>query len=754
MKPEAWPRRGYPILPRFLRDLWGRERVPRPIIERLGLSEEIAFRELDGAFWRRLSDDSDVGLLANHLSALVLSRLYSATPTELATQMEAVERVLPCTPDDDELLNRLPLSARTRNALARSGRLSDAGWIAKAGVADLLAIRGLGSKSFLEFATVLEGAVDAEPRHALGNRSEQGPEFVSKHGEVPVLPAGAAQSILERIREIDGMTDAAISDPLMVSILPPVGSWPIEVDRRSELVLDELSLLASAVTSRDEDEDVADLLNEFRQAIEEFRGLKLDEALVLFLELSVPGEHRAALAARLGWDGQGGTTLQQAGDLSGISRERVRQLQRKAEKVLSHVVYFPQLHDAIEALEEAAAELEQDASLLLFRSGITSRPFLPSGVVVAARTFGIEHEFEVQPDGLAVAVPGIDNGAFSTAWKSLSDLNYVASVSEFHERVREHGAAEITEENARRWLGRRDRVVWLDPSRSWFWVQQGEGRARYYNIARKILAVSGRVSLTSIRDAIMRHLRYRGQSVSLPGTVLARYLEVCGCDIDDEGYVTSKSPDLDELTANELIIVDVLRANGNVMRGWEFRQECINRGVNRHSIQVYSSYSPLLQRLMPGVYCLRGADVDPGRVAVVNDRGARPAERQVQDSGWTIDGAHWIGYRVTRNIWETGIVSVPAGVREILGELRLPLYTTDGQEVGTFAIGDAGNAWGLSPFIDRRGVEVGDSLVIAIDTDLECALVQAGGSDLLEEYSDGDGWGVRKALEEVTRPED
>ena len=51
-------------------------------------------------------------------------------------------------------------------------------------------------------------------------------------------------------------------------------------------------------------------------------------------------------------------------------------------------------------------------------------------------------------------------------------------------------------------------------------------------------------------------------------------------------------------------------------------------------------------------------------------------------------------------------------------------------------------------------MDEGDTLAIAIDLDLEVAIVQAGGKDLLESYQDGDGWGPRHSLEEATKSTD
>lgn len=54
--------------------------------------------------------------------------------------------------------------------------------------------------------------------------------------------------------------------------------------------------------------------------------------------------------------------------------------------------------------------------------------------------------------------------------------------------------------------------------------------------------------------------------------------------------------------------------------------------------------------------------------------------------------------------------------------------------------------------MDWRGVDVGDTLIIMVDTDLELAVVQSGSAELLPSYQDGEGWGRRKVLEEVTAP--
>ena len=61
----------------------------------------------------------------------------------------------------------------------------------------------------------------------------------------------------------------------------------------------------------------------------------------------------------------------------------------------------------------------------------------------------------------------------------------------------------------------------------------------------------------------------------------------------------------------------------------------------------------------------------------------------------------------------------------------MELFTVDGASVGTLVVNSMANAWGLTPFISPRGVEVGDALIIALDIELGVAVVHAGSNDLI-----------------------
>lgn len=57
------------------------------------------------------------------------------------------------------------------------------------------------------------------------------------------------------------------------------------------------------------------------------------------------------------------------------------------------------------------------------------------------------------------------------------------------------------------------------------------------------------------------------------------------------------------------------------------------------------------------------------------------------------------------------------------------------------------------PVPGSKGVEVGDELVVAIDTDLAMALVDSDGAELIDRFIDGDAWGLSKVLDAATTPD-
>lgn len=715
-----WPRLGYPLVPALYRKAWLDEPLPQKVLARAGLPPYTTVGALDEGVWEEAENPEALQALASYVVTLVKSRLYFRSDPELADQ-PILGNVWNPAIDPQEL----PFTERTRNILERVGQSDDTRWLSAVTASEFFSLRGAGTVTLLDFATVAE-AHEATV-HSWETESEAIQQELDKlRAEYPIDSISPKDP---RLRDL-GLVGSSVAEAIAVE-LRNTGNRLFMFQASEELAR------------------VAAVRNVLRRLDTE----KLDEALLHLVRNAVPARHTEAIATRLGWDGMGGSTLDEAAEISGVTRERVRQIQKRLEEALKTVTYLPALDRAIGALDQAADTFEPDAASLLRREGITFDSFLPAGVVSAAKMLGRPYRFEVGPDKTSVQLPGDTKmKAFKRALRSLLNVNHIASVLELQGRIFEAEREEPPLETVRAFLERHLSVVWLDDDHSWFWVRQGEGRNRVVGQIRKILAVAGSLPLETLREGILRH--HRTRNAVLPRSVFIGLCRAAGFQVCDGVVSTSEHIEVGDVVGGiETIMVNVLESQGGIMHGIDLEDECLKRGVNRHSFWVYLTYSPLLERMAPSVYALRGAEIDPAEVAHLSGKDV-PAEPALQDDGWTKDGAIWLGYRVKRNMLASGVVSVPAGIRNMIGGRGLELFTVDGASVGTFVVSSTGNSWGLTPFIGRRGVEVGDALIVALDTELEVAIVQAGSKDLLLTYQDGDGWGPRHFLEEATQPLD
>ena len=157
------------------------------------------------------------------------------------------------------------------------------------------------------------------------------------------------------------------------------------------------------------------------------------------------------------------------------------------------------------------------------------------------------------------------------------------------------------------------------------------------------------------------------------------------------------------------------------------------KGLNRNSISVYLTYSPVLERYAPGVWGLRGAPVTAAEIQTLIP--PRVRYQVLQDHGWTEDARIWVAYKISPPGVESGVLGTPAALRGV-AHGPFALFAEAGRPVGTLVIED--NMWGLSPFFRRWGVEAGDYLVITLDLSERKATIAVGAEELLLRYQNGE----------------
>lgn len=694
--PPAWGQPNCPLIPAPLRQEWRELRLPQWLAEEIGL-EGSTVGDLGASVWDRLATITPrleryvVGLLElkrheiGHLRAL--GRPW---PPQLA-------------PRD------LPWQVRTRNCLARAGLLDDSHRLVAVTFGDLFSIRAMGAKSVLDFACVSEAALEW-----IGGVEEKAEELGAELMDEPWI---------DLISE---------EDPRFKGLLPP-GSGTL-LQRLDEATSADATPAALAT--------LANAAEGIRAKVREIEKLSLDEALRDYLQ-SLSGWDDArleALAARLGWDGQPPRTLEESGQMIGVTRERIRQLQTKiVSKLPSHPILMPALDTALSCVAETAPMEADKLALHLMEKGISSVPFHPLSVLAAAGACGRTGTFRVERVGKALRV--ITTGELANASAVISAASRKASsvgvgnVDDVAASL--EGDGQLDADVVREILQSYSEAEFLDED--WFWMPSGKAeRNRLHNVTRRMLAVAQPLDIPTIREGLRRHYPVRRISIVPPRTILASFYEAHPAfELDSEGRVGSVEP-IDyrlELGATERVLVDVFRRSpAGVLDRASLEDACEKEGMNLNTLSVYSTYSPILEHLGIDLWALRGVPVDPSAVEALRRANAqRPREKRICDYGWTPQGRLWVGVRMPRRPDRGLVVGIPGAIDQYVLGRRFTARAEDGSIVGAIAVDEKGTSWGYGPYLSRYGADEGDILRIEFDIVGEEVTLRLGGDELMDE---------------------
>jgi hypothetical protein len=398
--------------------------------------------------------------------------------------------------------------------------------------------------------------------------------------------------------------------------------------------------------------------------------------------------------------------------------------------------FAPALDAALEFLEGALPGAPAELATALVDEGIVARAFDLRGLQTAAEVLRRDVPFLLpRPGQRSMILPESSQQLSSTVrrvarrsveqWGATTCFDVAAKVSRA-------GGEGIEPAVVLDLLMLLKDFQWLDEETGWFWLRSVP-RNRLLNQIEKIMAVAPRIHVAELRSGLGRHHRLKG--FAPPRRVL---LELCG-QIDGyrtEGdHVVAERPlDWREvLPDNEATMTEILLAHGPLLGIGDFEARCTAAGMNRSSFSFYLGYSPIIHRYAPRVYGLRGAEIPPGLAETVIPRA--PRARALQDHGRIGDQAVWVAYRLTASTIKSGVVNIPAGLKDLLAG-TFTLKTEDGAEVGTFSVRHH-TGWGLQPYFRRRGGEHGDILLAVFDLASHTLTVHLGDEELMHGVADG-----------------
>jgi len=329
----------------------------------------------------------------------------------------------------------------------------------------------------------------------------------------------------------------------------------------------------------------------------------LERELADVLRASRLDERQAsAVAARLGWDGRGASTLQQAALAVGYTRERVRQLEASFRDEVPRDHYrLPLLDRALRAVEECAPDACSHVGIVLQERGISGAPFDPTGVLSAAGLFDRPTSASIRRGLVEVAgAPAPTRTLVANARKLVSARGAAAVV----DLARASG---VEPARARRLLELVPDVIWLDEQRSWIGLRVPNTRRRLDGILRKMLAVGGRLTLTDAEEGLRRSYR----PVVLPPAILrSLYDGMQWLDVDARRGEISTEIELDRsrvLSPVEERLAAMFVDHGPTLAFAQAVELGTEIGLNRNTVGYYLTHAPVIKTVRPGRYALRGA---------------------------------------------------------------------------------------------------------------------------------------------------
>lgn len=718
----TWPAPGKALLPESLRNAWAGEPLPDWLLERTGLTRPVTLGSLGPEFTARR------GVPAESLVRYLLRVLQSRHRT--ISSLPVLTRPWP----RDLRLEWIDLDTRTRNCLQKRRTLAEPDSLSRITYGDLFSIGAMGVKSVLDFAVNVE--------HAIGPPAIVGREV-----------AGTTESS-SGARPADQGSGAADPNLLLEAMSAEWAEMVSEEDRRfadllpdgAGTLIQRIDTLTATASNIAEDRQVALLaaaLPAVVERVETIRRLPLDLALRQYVsaQSETTGSRLDALLARLGWGDKPALTLQEAADMIGISRERIRQLQAKlADNVPSHPVLIPALDRALDCLAQAAPIAADEAANRLRAEGISGIPFHPANVLAAAELCRRAATYTLQGIKGRVCVVTDATLASSDRIVTIATRRACAAGATSVEDVVAAAAQEgidIGAREVRELILPLAGAAFLDGD--WFWMPRVRpDRNRLYNVTRAILSVVSPVDVATIREGARRKYRLREAGVVPPRSVMATLLKAQQTfSVDAAGLVSSVRP-LDyrqELGTAEQIIVEVVRASPTgILDREDLARGCEARGVKPSTVGVMTCYSPILEHLGTDMWALRGTRVDPAAVEAFRQANAlRPREKRISDHGWRPDGRLWLAIRVPRP--PVGTIGIPSPVAQYVLGRRFAARTEEGANAGNVVVDEKGSSWGYAPFLNRAGADEGDTLVVSFDLATDEAVLALASADALEDLA-------------------
>ena len=393
------------------------------------------------------------------------------------------------------------------------------------------------------------------------------------------------------------------------------------------------------------------------------------------------------LVQRFGLCGQPRATLAEVGQSRDVSRERVRQIEARALRRLG-----PAVADELRGPSKASSR--SDALERAFQSLSTSPGKDAHRIDDLLNLASADEAW--WPCGIAM---------LSKTWK---------------------GQRPSPSGTSFEWLTHRTDAIWLD-GREHFIRRRAESKSPYINAARKLLAIHESVSIAVVHEALIDTWRSElWPEYMLSVDWLEAFLRSSTLTVEGDSLVrTGPEISSDELSQSEQQLLSALRELGGVATLDELRGRLpdLRRQGSTLSQTLYGR-TPIVERLGPSIFGIRGAAHDSERVAILEDRALRQGHPWINRGGWKQDARRSMQYRIPSRQALQNRIRLPNDIADALigdDERPGPLVwrTPDGLEHSvSVQVASAGTYLkGVRPILERLHASGGDTVEVIVHSD-------------------------------------
>jgi hypothetical protein len=477
-------------------------------------------------------------------------------------------------------------------------------------------------------------------------------------------------------------------------------------------------------------------LSKTLENVKRMQGITLGQEIE---EIANARVDNTAVCYRLGLYGDPKMTLEAAGELAGVTRERIRQKEKKFKGVMVDCPpYTPVLNRAIEALDNQLAQGINDVEQIkvhMQSEGILGQDDNVRQIIAFAELKGVERHVLIDNGAQTIAMRAEDvaqmTEAVRVARQFINDETRsfgVCSIDALTTALEQAGHGNL--------LSSLSIVVDNVPGIDWIeaggWLRSTKYRPAFVTPAMKILSISPEIRLSDLRKGLQRNTQRIG--LVPPKRILAKILmkefgESYGLELDGD-VLTARTPlsPHDILAYQEQQMYDIFEANGRVMSRVDLERKATVKGINLSSFHIALSYWPIIDCYAKGVYGLRGTRVQPGLVEALAPKDFKKV-RTVKDYGHLKDGRIWVVAALSDYNVRYATIGLPAALRDYVGgayAIRVGREQTSYESsvsVGQIRL--------LGHFLKASGAEAGDYILLVFDNENSAVSVSLGGENIV-----------------------